>query len=290
MRACPGCLTHSQVLAGESDGFRLMRCSRCHTLFTERLPATPDEAMDYAQYYHEGNLQVPRCVESSLDTVVQHLDVYRRLNRWLDVGCGAGTLMRAASRRGWVTHGIEVAPRAAEALRRDGFEVHLGTIEDAPFAHASFDVVSVVEVVEHVADCESLLRAASRMVRPGGAMYLTTPNGRGLSARVLGTRWSAVAPPEHLQLFSIAGLRTMVERSGLRVRRIHVHAVNPGELVAALRRSEARTATERVATGYELNESLTRTRKGVAAKATANAVLNACRLGDTLKLTAERPA
>ena len=67
-------------------------------------------------------------------------------------------------------------------------------------------------------------------------------------------------------------------------------AVNPYELLNALRRGAPQTGTQRVETGYALNESLTSTRRGVAMKATANGVLNVTRLGDTIKISAERPA
>lgn len=271
-----------------SNGFRLVRCAGCGTLFTETLP-TSEQAMDYGGYYHEGNLRTPRCVHDRLDALVDHFARYRTLNRWLDVGCGAGTLMRAARGRGWVPVGTEVAPTAADVVSREGFEVHLGMLEDAPFADESFDVVSIVEVVEHVADTDSLLRSALRVLRPGGALYLTTPHGLGLSARTLGLEWSGVAPPEHLQLFSIKGLTALAERPGLRVRELHSHAVNPHELLARLRPASSRPACAGVATRYKLNESLHSNRAGVVAKTAANTALDILRLGDKLKLTAERP-
>jgi 2-polyprenyl-3-methyl-5-hydroxy-6-metoxy-1,4-benzoquinol methylase len=290
MRNCPGCHDRSARVVGTANGFRLVRCSRCGTVFTGTVPATQDEAMDYASYYHEENLEIPRCVQQRLETLARGFSGYRVLNRWLDVGCGAGALMRAAARDGWVAVGTEVAPTAADAVRTDGFEVHLGLLENSKLAHASFDVVSVIEVVEHVADAEALLRGAHRVLRPGGALYLTTPNGRGISARMLGARWSAVAPPEHLQLFSLQGVAALVDRVGLRVQKTHAHAVNPRELLTLLHRPEHRPSCDRVATGYRLNESLSRSRGGIAAKTVANAALSALTLGDTLKVTAERPS
>jgi len=245
--------------------------------------------MDYEGYYHEGNLRIPPCVHDRLDAMVERFGRYRSLNRWLDVGCGAGALMQAAVSRGWVTVGTEVAPTAADAVSREGFEVHLRMLEDAPLADESFDVVSIVEVVEHVADTDSLLRSVRRVLRPGGALYLTTPHGLGLSARTLGLAWSGVAPPEHLQLFSIKGLTALAERAGLRVRELHTHSANPHELVARLRPASSRPACDGVATRYKLNESLHSNRAGVVAKAAANTALDILRLGDTLKLTAERP-
>jgi SAM-dependent methyltransferase len=207
MRDCPGCVHRSAGLAGKSNGFRLVRCARCGTLFTETLP-TPEQAMDYGSYYHEWNLRIPRCVQDRRDTLVERF----ARHRWLDVGCGGGTLMRADGSRGWVPVGTEVAPTAADAVRREGFEVHLQMLEDAPFADASFDVVSIVEVVEHVADADSLIRSARQVLRPGGALYLTTPHGRGLSARTLGLGHFSVRPAGTSRFAAVGTLRSAPTR------------------------------------------------------------------------------
>jgi hypothetical protein len=98
-----------------------------------------------------------------------------------------------------------------------------------------------------------------------------------------------VAPPEHLQLFSVAGLRAALERFGLRVVSVSTHGANPHELKAKLRSREAQLAgSENVEARYALNEALTTSRSGAIVKRTANGILSATRLGDTLKVVAER--
>lgn len=287
-RPCPACLSPTSVVVGAANGFPMRRCGRCGTLFTGRLPSNPAEAEHYEGYYHARNLEVPAFVERRLEEVVARFERYRTDGRWLDVGCGAGALMRAAARRGWTAVGTEVAPQAAEAVRAQGFEVQLGELETLGLREASFDVVSLVEVVEHVPDPRGLTSTAARLLRPGGALYLTTPHGRGISARALRSRWSAVAPPEHLQLFSLRGLDAMLTHAGLRTLDVRTHAVNPHELLAACRRRSDHDAGTRVETGYRLNEALTGNSVGAVAKDVVNAVLSRLRLGDAIKLVAER--
>jgi SAM-dependent methyltransferase len=288
VRACPACTSRASRSYGTANGWELVRCSRCSTLFTSALPVTAEETKDYAAYYHEGNLELPDFIERRLEEIAGEFEPYRRNGRWLDIGCGAGGLMRAASRRGWTAVGTEVAPQAAEAVRAQGFEVHLGALEEASLEEESFDVVSLVEVLEHVPDPAGLLEGAAQLIRRGGVVYVTTPNGRGISARLLRTRWSAVVPPEHLHLLSVAGLKALFERSSLEVRRVETHGVNPHELLDAVRRRGV-TPGERVSSAYELNEALSERRSGAALKSTVNGSLNALRLGDGIKATAERP-
>jgi SAM-dependent methyltransferase len=271
------------------NGFTLERCERCATLFTADLPSAGQDATDYDSYYSERNLEIPEFVRHRLGQLVDDFEQYRDRNTWLDIGCGAGSLLSAAAERGWEPVGTEVAGGAVDALRSRAMDVRLGELAELGLEPGSFDVVSLVEVIEHVPAPGELIQAAADLVRPGGALYVTTPHGRGISARLLRRRWSALSPPEHLQLFSIKGLGASLARGGLEAVRIRADAVNPRELLEALRRRDDVVGDERVASGYRLNESLSGGRGGRALKAVANAALNGLRLGDALKATAHKP-
>lgn len=287
--ACPACLASSGLgrPLGESGGFVLLTCHRCGTVFTDRLPAR-EEAEDYDAYYDEGNLDVPPLVHARLGDLVESLAAHRRTNRWLDVGCGAGALLRAAQAHGWAASGTEVASRPVERLAAAGFDARLGELEAVGFEEDAFDVVTLIEVVEHVPDPGRLLDEVARVLRPGGVAYLTTPNGAGLSRRLLGARWSVVSPPEHLQLFSVRGARLLLDRTGLPAYQVQTHAVNPHELLNRLRRNSE--GFDRVQAGYALNATLSSTGWGAAFKGGVNALLSVTRLGDTIKVRARKPS
>lgn len=275
---------------GRAGAFDVVKCSHCATLFTATLPASEEQAEDYSGYYDEKNLNVPAFVEKRLGEVASSLERYRTSGRWLDIGCGAGALLRAAERQGWSATGTEIAPNAVDVLREQGLDVRLGELDELGLEPGGFDVVSLVEVVEHVADPLALVDGAARLVRPGGAVYVTTPNGRSVSARLLGARWSLIAPPEHLLLLSRRGIRVLFERAGLLTKRVETHAINPHELRAALGRRQPVGGCQRVNDAYALNESLSSGRVGRLVKRTVNGGLSLTGLGDSLKATAERPA
>jgi SAM-dependent methyltransferase len=289
-RPCPACAGRRANSAGAENGFLLARCERCRTLYTARLPG-PEDAQDYSEYYRAGDLGVPAFVDRRLDALVARMGSHRRTGRWLDVGFGAGALLRAGTRAGWRMTGTEVSRRASEAMSPAGIDVRSGPIGEIELERDSFDVVTALEVVEHLPDPAALFAEARRALRPGGVLYLTTPHGSGLTWRLLGTRWSVVSPPEHLQLFSIAGLRALCSAAGLQQRRVEAHGVNPFELAGALpgRRAARVTARERVAASYRVNEALTRGPARAFAKDVVNRALSAGRLGDSLKFEAQRP-
>jgi len=276
---------------GQVHGFEIRACAECGTLFTARLPEA-QESKDYGSFYADGrDVVIPEFVLDRLQETVSSLAPYRTsLNRWLDIGCGTGTMLRAVANAGWHELGTEVAPAAAEAVRAAGLEVLVGETQDLDLPPAGFDIVSMVEVIEHVPAPDDLLADAARLLRPGGALYLTTPHGRGLSARMLRARWSVVTPPDHLQLYSSRGVRAALARAGLNVRSVATHGLNPYELLDQLRSARGRqVARSNTETSYQLNESLSTRRTGLMFKRGANAALSAAGLGDTLKIVAERP-
>jgi SAM-dependent methyltransferase len=291
-RPCPACREPTSDALGRVAGFQIRSCGRCRTLFTSQLPRADESADYYASFYAEGrDIEVPAFVFDQLRDLARSLAGYRTTERWLDIGCGSGTLLRAAGAEGWDAIGTEIAPAVVEAMRAEGLDARLGLTQDLDLPSGGFDVISAIEVLEHVPDPDALIAEAARLLRPGGVLYITTPHGRGISGRLLGKDWSVVAPPEHLQLFSSRGIRSAMSRGGLRTVSVATTGVNPTELATGFRRRrEAEPATDdRVCSSYQLNEALSTRKVGTAVKRGANALLTASRLGDTLKVLAEKP-
>lgn len=262
-----------------------MSCRACRTVHTARLPGAEELAAFYADYYGEGSVDVPAFVATQLQGVVASFARFRGTGRLLDVGFGAGTLLDQAQLQGWSCWGSELSSGAVAAARARGWELHEGHVDALDAPAGSFDVVCMVELLEHVPDPLEHVAAAARLLRPGGLLYGTTPNGAGMSARVLGTRWSAVAAPEHLQLFAGRALRDLLTRNGFAAR-VRAEGVNPHELLAAGRGGRTVAAGERVRSGYELNEALISSAHGRVVKRAMNAALRMAALGDSLKFRA----
>jgi SAM-dependent methyltransferase len=284
---------------GVRDGHRIARCCGCAHLFAVDLPSEEELDRHYRRYSYDtyGLSSVSAVVMARLDQVLAPLDRYRRLDRLLDVGFGAGAVLQAARRRGWGVFGVERSALAVEQAHANGFaDTWAGDFLQLDLEPASFDVVVMTELIEHLPHPLPFLARARELVRPGGALYLTTPNGAGLSGRVLTTGWSVVCPPEHLNLFSPASLTEALERSGFARIRVRTEALNPYELVAGIRGrlrggAAAAETVAAVAAGHQsiaVNERLSATRRGRFAKSAVNAVLRLSRLGDALKVTAER--
>ena len=293
-RSCPACEATNSFKRGHKNGFEMLTCGHCSTLYTSQLPVA-DSAENYDDYYHEENLTAPEFVNRRLNEIVAGFSAYKRHNRLLDVGFGAGTLLAAARSAGFQAFGVDVAERAVTSARAMGFEVFCGTIQQAQYQENYFDVVTASEVLEHVPDPKAVLQEIARVLRPGGLLWLTTPHGRGLSGKFLGLKWSVVSPPEHLQLFSRRGGLGMLKAAGLRPIRIAVEGLNPYELLHLGNTPELNPGTNnesegniRVESSYRLNEALMASRPRRLVKRALNDLLNLGRLGDSLKIWAEK--
>lgn len=292
-RACVACGSEQSRPLGVKNEFEVVSCLECDSVYTPYSPWYSSAEFYTGFYLNEEELSPPEFVNTRLEEIVLQFSAYRKNNRLLDIGCGAGNLLGAARRNGWEAQGLDVSAGAVKHVRELGFEVFEGELQDAEFPSAHFDVVTAAELLEHLVDPLPLLKEVARILRPGGLFWTTTPHARGLSGRVLGLKWRCIWPPEHLQLFSIRGLKTLLGEAGFRQLRIKTTGGNPLEIFHAMGATPSAPVTvdqhfDRVTTSYRLNESMMKNRSRRALKNTVNGFLNLSRLGDSLKVFAVR--
>ncbi|MFN2640425.1 MAG: class I SAM-dependent methyltransferase [Actinomycetota bacterium] len=141
--------------------------------------------------------------------------------RILDVGCAYGWFLEAARERGWQTSGVEVEEATAHVARDAGLDVTLGLLDDANFPDASFDVVGLWDVLEHVPGTDAFLAECRRVLRPGGILAVQSPNVRSVMARLMKDDWSWLLLPQHVYHFTPSSMRKTLERRGFDVARAY---------------------------------------------------------------------
>ncbi len=136
--------------------------------------------------------------------------------RLLDVGCGDGFLLQIASPY-YDCVGLEPSPIAAEAAAARGFPVIESTFERAAIEPASFDVLVMDSVIEHVADPIATLRKANRVLKPARTIVLKTNKFNGPSYRRHGCAWNGFRHGYHTFLFTGGTLECTLQAAGFEV-------------------------------------------------------------------------
>src|ERR1700728_971712 len=90
-------------------------------------------------------------------------------SKLLDIGCGTGDFIWLAQKRGWSVHGIELSQAAVNfAVQLRNLDVVLGEPSELPFGDNSFDVVTALDVLEHVSNPAKVLQNIYRVLKPDG--------------------------------------------------------------------------------------------------------------------------
>ena len=192
----------------------LRRCRRCAFVFA-------DGPVDVVPLYEQ--LADPAYIETGDTRALQmawlldHLFEHRpQPATLLDIGAGTGLLVAEALRRGIDAIGVEPSRRLAAHARSRGVPILEGTLPHPALQGRTFDVVALVDVIEHVTAPVALLRDAAERVSPEGILVLVTPNLASVPARLMGRRWWHFRLA-HIGYFSPRSLAVAAERAGCRV-------------------------------------------------------------------------
>lgn len=153
-------------------------------------------------------------VRKRLDQGLRNLPKRPKNGRLLDVGFGGGEFLEYAKEGGWHVAGADPDPVVVESARSRGLDVRQGGIQAFSDEVGSFDAITLSHVIEHVFDPQHDLDNAFRLLKPGGVLWIQTPNVDGPLHRRFGRNWRDLDPPRHLTLFSRKALFGCLTASG----------------------------------------------------------------------------
>ena len=236
---CPICKSPDTRVTYPLTGYRIAQCRRCQFEFNDGFAAGGgDNEMFSADYYTKLHEKAFREQfddyqrDPSANVYARWLDriaAHSGAGRILDVGSALGAFLKIAADKGFTPQGVEISQFAADfARQKRGLEVFTGDLEQFPGKDGSFDVITFWDSIEHVTHPLENLRTATRLLRRGGLLLLTTDNFDCLIAdiaRLLYRMTSGrsryamqrvfIAP--NRSFFTAATLRALLEACSLRV-------------------------------------------------------------------------
>lgn len=200
-------------------------CPGCGTIFTDPLPADQLNVIYPSNYYSyvPGSKGWVFMIKEWLD-----LRLFRKILKKikgdsiniLDAGGGTGWIMdvlKKTDKRIKLTQVVDIDEKAGDVAIEKGHAYFEGRIEDFE-SENRFDLILMLNLIEHVADPEELLRKVLTLLTPDGIVLLKTPQTRSLDARLFrNSYWGGLHCPRHWTIFSEESIRIVVERVGFKV-------------------------------------------------------------------------
>jgi 2-polyprenyl-3-methyl-5-hydroxy-6-metoxy-1,4-benzoquinol methylase len=218
-------VAHDIEYATTSDAFDYRRCRACNVLFIDPVPADRLSEIypsNYYSYASPGGSPV-HAIKTWLDRrffrgLLAKLKAPQL--RVLDVGGGAGWELRAlreSDPRVHATQVVDLDPGAQALALANGHGYFCGRIEDFETSER-FDLVVLLNLIEHVRDPEQVMRKVGSLLAPGGLVLVKTPNYDALDARLFRHHdWAGLHCPRHWVLFTKRSFETLARRAGLRI-------------------------------------------------------------------------
>ncbi|MGA7615627.1 MAG: glycosyltransferase [Thermoanaerobaculia bacterium] len=225
-RRCPICFSVEVWTLTQINGWVVRECRRCKCRFLAEFPSEEELRRYYDASYYESDRELERgygpgqSARSLEKTNSRRFSILRkhvqRGARVLEVGAGIGHFGRIASREMEYV-GIDLSEEAARAARSEGLDVYCANLRTFVNPSGAFDAVTLFHVFEHLADPHDALARLHELLKPGGALFLVTPDTESLLCAVSGDRWVSYKFPEHLILYSHSALIELLENSGFEI-------------------------------------------------------------------------
>ena len=232
---CPVCGSSDfrQVLAAvdhtvSRESFQIIQCNGCLVRFTQDAPDKDGIGHYYKAESYISHTDTRKGIVNRMYHAVRNLTLRSKLalvkevsglskGSLLDYGSGTGAFLDTMQKAGWQVSGLE-PDITARHVAKERYGIDLRSSDELPeLAPASFDVITLWHVLEHVHDLHPTLDGLEKALRPGGTILIAVPNYTSGDAVHYGEFWAAWDVPRHLYHFSPASMRTLLERHGLEV-------------------------------------------------------------------------
>lgn len=292
-----------QIGAGEDfeyrttdDTFTAVRCRSCSLVYLDPRPTLADMETLYPAEYHafdfsEEDYGLVHKIRSRLEAkrLIEYCGPLPDGARILDVGCGDGfhlRLLREFGNKTWILEGVDLDRRAIDAAERSDLNVHFGSVESLGLDAESYDLVFMIQTIEHVERPDEILAAVSNLVRPGGRIVIVTDNTETVDFSLFKKGyWGGYHFPRHLNLFNKTSLGKLARNAGLSVAGLTT-IVSPVNWVYSIHNA----LVDKGAPQFLINRFTLKSFVSLSAFTILDMILQKAKRGALLRATLQKPA
>ncbi len=195
-KTCVICSNKDLRLKGLVGAHTLRECAACGLQFLDPLPDEKSLELIYDNYYKSWDLgsrqdEVSAMKSKTFEGYLKWFLPIVSSGRLLDIGCATGELLGLARSLGFDVYGVEISASGINRCRglfgENRIKDHCLRMEDFPLSY--FDVITMIDVLEHISDPHAFLGFLRNILKPEGIVVVVTPDTASLSKKVMGMKW-----------------------------------------------------------------------------------------------------
>lgn len=203
---------------GQHKGISIYECKTCG--LQSQYPRLNQTSL-YDEDYYKGKAEYTYIDERETENFHRYvwnarLDNIQKFipkGKLLDVGSSFGGFLKTAKAKGFEVQGVEISSYASSHANQNGIPTIQSTLLDAQLPDASFDVITLVEVIEHLENPKTIFRELQRILKPGGLLLLQTANFEGWQAKEQREKYHYYMPG-HVYYYSDSVLKKILTQLG----------------------------------------------------------------------------
>ncbi len=155
-----------------------------------------------SEFYHSGK-EVYNQNKKEYEDYTTIIKGFKARGKVLEIGCGNGFLLKTLEAAGYDCYGVEPSPLAFGYAKNDlGLQVENSFLAESSFYNEQFDIVILIDVVEHVINMQAMMQELKKVLKPDGMIFIGTGNIGSLNARLAKQNWGYFLSWEHVSFFN----------------------------------------------------------------------------------------
>lgn len=193
------------------ETFLLSQCANCDFIFTNPHPNQQEIGRYYASEEYISHSDSKKGIVNSIYHEIRKIALKNKIKlinklnnqnsgKLLDIGCGTGYFLEAATKNGWVIEGFEPDNNAREIANQKLINKVVLNLND--IKSTKFDVITLWHVLEHVHDINTTIEKSKELLSDNGTIIIAVPNIESWDSKHYLDKWAALDVPRHLYHFS----------------------------------------------------------------------------------------
>ena len=182
--SCPLCNESNFNLIDTDRGLGVVKCINCDLIYTNPRVKNAEENYfgDASIFFEEARLifsgKKKHHRDRNYNYELKKIQNFKKTGKLLDIGTNMGFFLNKAKKMGFEVEGIEPSP-ALSKIARDNWnlKIHTAFLENANLKPNSFDIITLIDVFEHVTNPRDLLKSGRELLKDDGIMAIKVPNG-----------------------------------------------------------------------------------------------------------------